>query len=132
MRIFIFVLLLVLVPITTYGQVSVKTQDASNLYYRKIFATAGDTIFQKAAAVSGTAVRFSGVTGFVVGVLVGTPLASDSIFIKNGKDTVTQITMPASGLSPYYIPIGARLDTSLIMIKKTTSNVTIIYRIIPQ
>jgi len=110
------------------AQEIVRTETPSNKYKYYYNATT-DTIFTLAATVaSGSSTKYYGVGGFLVGIMVGNPVASDTIIIKNATDTVAQIIQPSSGLSPQYYPIGARLDSSCIFIQKKTSRSTIIFR----
>jgi hypothetical protein len=124
-RVFFIILF---IPMFLYSQQAVKTESAGGKYKNYISSTSGDTLITQAPTVTGSSILYTGMSGFVVGVLVGSPVASDTIIIKNGVGVVAQIILPASGLSPYYIPIGARVDTSLIFTQKKTSNTTLIYR----
>jgi hypothetical protein len=134
MRILIFVLLLFLVPISVYGQLSVRTEQATNRYSHRVTATTGDTVFQKAVAVSGTSIKTgnTGVTGYVERLLIGVPVASDTTTILNGAGTVYRLIQPASAPFVTSVELGTRLDTSLIIVQRKTSDITLIYRITPQ
>jgi hypothetical protein len=130
-RFLFFTLFMFLTTTLSQSQLNVKTEASGGKYKNYSSAQVGDTILRASSTVvlgsSTPAVNF-GISGYVVGVLIGSPVASDTIIIKNGVGIVTQIILPASGLSPYYIPIGARLDTSMIYIQKKASNVSLIYR----
>jgi hypothetical protein len=132
MRILLLMLSLVLITSITYGQVSVRTESASNLYNRRVTATTGDTIFTKAAQASGGGVDHVGVTGYAVRLLIGVPVASDTTTLLNGVGTFYRLIQPASAPFVTSVELGARLDTSLIIVQRKTSDITLIYRITPQ
>ncbi len=132
MRLLLCILSFVLLSCLAYSQVSVRTEDASNLYYHRSTATAGDTIFTKAAQASGGGVDHVGVTGYVVRLSIGIPVASDTIILKNGAGTIYQLIQPSDTAFVYGAELGTRLDTSLVVVQKKTSDITLIYRITPQ
>lgn len=64
---------------------------------------------------------------YVVGIMFGEPVASDTVIIKNGRGTVATV-VNTTDVKPYYLPIEARCDTSIIFIQKKASKTTFIYR----
>lgn len=115
---------------TSYSQTAVRTESASGKYVYITAATDGDTIFTiSTTEPSGTAIRNFGSRGYIVGVLIGEPVASDTIIVKNAASTVATIVQPASGISPQYYPLGVMMDSSCIVIQKKASKTTFIYRL---
>jgi len=120
-----------------FSQSSVRTETASNKYKYYSTAQTGDTLFTKAAAVSGSSIPDVNTVGALVGIVIGTPVSKDTITILNGVGTVFQTILDSvyTGAPnvrytfPLSISLPARLDTSLIYIQKKTSSVTLIYRL---
>jgi len=127
-RVLFAVLSLCLFASFSFAQLAVRTETASNKYKYRVTATTGDTIYTH-ASLGDSSSGVHGVFGYVVGVLFGSPVASDTVIIKNGLGTVATIIQPETGMVPLFYPIGAKLDTSLIFIQKKASATTLIYRI---
>jgi hypothetical protein len=112
------------------SQLDVKTEMVNNhkKYYSAL--TAGDTLSTILALPAGTSCKYTLQTsgGCVVGILVGSPVASDTITLKDSYSTVAQIILPATGLSPQYYPINARFDSTIIYSQKKASGSTLIWR----
>jgi hypothetical protein len=123
-----FVLILFLLPYALLAQANVRTEAAQNKYEVYSAATTLDTIVVKAALGDSCTAIYKGRTAYLVGVFIGSPVASDTVTIKNGAGTVTQIILPSSGNAPAYYQFGVRLDTSLVYSQKKASHVTVIYR----
>lgn len=104
-------------------RVAVKTENANN-QYKFYSAAATDTLISSTAMSAGS---------YIVGLAVGTPVDADSIYILNGAGTVfyAVIDNAANDIRPYFVPLGVRVDTSLIYVQKKTSKVTLIYRTNP-
>jgi len=129
MKLTIYTILLLLIPVTLYTQ-SVRTETASNKAIYRAALTSGDTIFTTATSkASGSAIRNINTAGFVVGVLVGEPVASDTIIIMNGAGVVATIVQPSTGMIPQYYPLQFMMDTSCIFIQKKASKSTLTYRL---
>jgi len=111
-------------------QQAVRTESASNLYANYTTAVT-DTIFTKATKPLGSNIRHDNVTGQIVRIVFNTITASDTIQIKNGSGSVGQVVF---GLTPPAYPLAidfdTRVDTSLVVIKKKTSDITVIYRVL--
>lgn len=112
------VLFLLLLPAFLYSQTSVRTESTSNLYKYHSALTAGDTIVTVGGSTYGA---------YVVGIVFGEPVASDTVIIKNGVGVVVTI-VNTTDVKPYYLPLEMRCDTSIIYIQKKASKATIIYR----
>lgn len=131
-----FLFLLGLIPLAYLFQTAVKTETASNKYVYHSALTVGDTIFTKAAAVTGSSVLSANtaVTGELVGLSITEPVSRDTIILKNGAGTIVQIVLDsvyttARSTAPLFLPFPTRLDTSLIFIQKKGSKSTLFYRI---
>lgn len=112
-----------------FSQQPVKTENAQNKYKNYTALTTGDTIYTFASAASGSSIRHSTMSsGYIVGLFIGSPVASDTIIIKNGVGQVLMLIQPSTGMIPQYYPVGIRVDTSLIYIQKKASVSTLIYR----
>jgi hypothetical protein len=126
---FTMILLCVIVSIG-HSQVSVRTETASDKYVYISAATAGDTVLTNASSIaSGSAIRNYNTTGFIVGFAIGSPVASDTIIVKNATETVYTLIQPASEPFVRQVAINAMLDSSLIVVQKKASLSTLIYRI---
>jgi hypothetical protein len=103
---------------------AVKTEAASGLYEFYSQATV-DTLI--------SASELSGAGAFIVGLSIGTPVDGSVIVLRNGVDTVWAATIDngANDIRPYFVAIGARVDTSLIYSQTLNSKVTLIYRTSP-
>jgi hypothetical protein len=132
MRILLLILSLVVISSIVYSQTSVRTEAGSNLYTRRVTATTGDTVFTLAAKASGSSIKHEEVTGYAVRLVIGVPVASDTTTLLNGVGTFYRLIQPASAPFVTNVELGARLDTSLIIVQKKTSDITLIYRITPQ
>jgi hypothetical protein len=114
MKKLIWIFLLLLIPIIAKSQ-------TSNKYYHKSAVTAGDTLYTKGtASVRG---------GWLSRIVFGSCTASDTTIIKNGVGVVDTIVFGATAPNPFFLEYNCRLDTSLILVKKKTSRVTVIYGI---
>lgn len=113
-----------------YAQTAVRTETASNKYLYYNAATLGDTVLTTATSIAGgSAIRNYNTRGFVVGIKIGAPIASDTIILKNGVDTVYYLVQPASAPFVYGVDLNTGLDTSLVFIQKKNSRSTLIYRL---
>jgi hypothetical protein len=121
------IILFLLIPLISYSQNVVKTETTSNKYKNETAATTGDTLARVGVTTDAGGNIIHG--SFLVGVLIGTHVASDTLIFKNGLGTVSTMILgsTASG-TPLFVPIQARCDTSIIFIKKKTSDATVIYR----
>lgn len=116
---------MLMVVAVSYGQLAVRTEDASNIYEYHSALTTGDTM----VIVGTTTYKNAIVRGlYLVGVQFGKPVASDTTIILNGLGTVLYVVQ-TSDVKPYFIPLGCRADTSLIFIQKKASFTTLIYRV---
>jgi hypothetical protein len=107
--IFIFPLLACM----AFGQLGVRTENASNSFYHKKTLTALDTVLTRSSA--------TGTAGYLVGVVFNHTVASDTLILLTGIDTIGVITTAASGnpVYPFYVPYGCKLD-SLFRIRKAS------------
>lgn len=106
-----------------------RTETASNHYKYHNAATTGDTLTVLASTIaSGSSIKYYNTAGFVVGIRIGYPVASDTIIIKSGVDTVYKLIQPASAPFIYNAEIQTHVDTSLIFVQKKNSHSTLIYR----
>lgn len=127
MKTFILSVLMLMIIATSYGQLSVRTENASNIYSYHSALTTGDTIVTVGTTTYGTpAFIIRGL--YLVGIQFGKPVASDTTIILNGLGTVLYVVQ-TSDVKPYFIPLGCRIDTSLIFIQKKASFTTLIYRV---
>jgi len=124
------IVFLIAIPCLLLAQQQVRTEATNNRTKFYSAATTGDTVFKKAAYVAGTNTpqAYCAIVGALDGILVGSPVASDTIIVKNGLGTVLQIIIPASNAIPTYWSLETRLDTSLIFIQKKTSATTLFWR----
>lgn len=99
------------------AQQGVRTETASNKYKYHSSATTGDTLFTSASG-----------EGFIVGLRIGIPVASDTIILLSGVDTVLQLVQPSSAPFVYNVDIQAHIDSCLVFIQKKTSGSILIYR----
>ncbi|MBE3139917.1 MAG: hypothetical protein IMZ53_04945, partial [Thermoplasmata archaeon] len=112
MKKILWIFLLVLIPILVTAQ-------TSNTYWRADTAVTSKTLY-----TNGTS---SVVGGWLDRISFGVCVASDTVIIRNGVDTVANIILGSTAPAPFTIQYGCRLDTSLIIIKKKTSDITVIY-----
>jgi hypothetical protein len=130
MKRIIYTILLLLIPVILVAQTSVRTELSSNKYKTYKAAQANDTLYVSASSiVSGSLIPNYNMVGSLVGLAIGSPVADDTVTIKNGADTVYQLIQPASAPFIYNVKIDTRLDTSLIFSQKKTSRTTLIYRL---
>ena len=121
-------LLFIALSCLAYSQTQINTQDVNTRYKYYSAATTGDTLVLNSAAASGSSIPYSPYRAFIVGVLVGNPIARDTITILNGVGTVATIITPYQDTLPRYYQLGARLDTSLIIVKKKASGTTVFFQ----
>lgn len=133
-------LFLLLLPLLVLAQAPVKTENASNRFKFYNAATTGDTVFTSASSVaSGSSIANYNTRGYLVGVLIGTPVSKDVITLKGGAGTIAVITLDtvytaaSTGSStryttPIWVPLNVKLDTMLIYIQTKASNSTLFFR----
>ena len=128
----LIIALILLVWHSGYGQNNVRTEYASDRYKRYFVSTTGDTLFTiDTTHKAGTSIQSAGigVLGHIIRLSIGTPIASDTIILKNGADTLYKLIEPASAPFVYNAEIDARADSSLIFIQKKSSGTTVVYRL---
>lgn len=112
--------LLVVCSSFAVSQVAVKTEVASQRYWHSSAATTGDTLTYSTLNTTG---RFLGT------VVINTAVSQDTIIFKNGTGTVATIIFTSSPpVIPLSLEYNVRCDTSLILIKKKASDITIGWR----
>ena len=122
------ILMLLLGVSFALSQTQIFTQDANTRYKNYTAATAGDTLITKAAQASGGGVLYPEYKGYIVGVFMGTPIPTDTVTILNGVGIVARTIVPYTDTIPRFYPIGALVDTSLIVTKKKTGNTTVLFQ----
>ena len=124
----IFFLLIFCLSISL-SQTQIFTQDASNKYKNYTAATTGDTLITRAAKPSGSSIRHQLLGSYLVGISINTAVTSDTVIIKNGTGVVATIILgTVTNSLPMYVPMPTNLDTSLIVVKKKTSDITVFYQ----
>jgi len=100
---------------TIYAQQSAFTENAYNKY--KHYNTAGVDSFITTAN-----------TAFLVSLTFNTCVASDTVIIRNGLDTVAAVKWGATAPTAFTLFYNTQLDTSLIVTRKGTTDFLLTYR----
>jgi len=96
-----------------WGQMAVRTETASNLV-KHYSAAVTDTVFVG--------------SGYLYGVNFNTMVA-DTVTIKDGATTLAVIKLGSTPPAyPISIPFGCKISSSLIIVKSSTGDISIIYR----
>ena len=128
-RILFILFILCLVYNVSYTQTSVRTETTGNRYETLIAASTGDTVIYIGTKPAGSAIVNDGTSGFIVGIAIGTPVASDTIIIKNATETVYQLIQPASAPFVYNVDLNVKVDSMFVIIQKKASVATYKYRL---
>ena len=118
-RILILALLCLFAFSIALAQTGTVDPNRTNSWKNYTAATTGDTVTSRDA---------KGNTPYLVSLVFNTNVGSDTVIIKDATRTVLTLIHPSTAPAAFTLPVNALLDTSLILVKKKTSNVTLIYR----
>jgi hypothetical protein len=107
--------LLMVVIVVGNAQNNVKTPDTKN--------------FQASYTAAGTDTITQANMKYFVGLVFNTVVASESVYVKQGADTLAKIVFTASPpVLPFTVTYNCRVDSVFSIIRKKASDITVIYR----
>jgi hypothetical protein len=122
--------LIMLIAVIATFAVTAEAQTVTAVPYA--VGTRTEATFNHAINLKTTAIDTTlTVTGkYLVGILVGTNIASDSIIVKEGSATLsTMVFGSTASNTPIWIPLNCAIDSaSFSVFKAKASDITVIYR----